>query len=401
MTAGRTAGWYPLLLATAAIGVANSVVFSLLSNLQDKYGFSDTGLGLIAGSGFLVGLIGQVLLAPFADRGHSKTLLLAGLGMAVLGSVLFALSGSLLTLVASRAVVGLSNSLFIPASRAIAISISDRDVAKRLGTISGVELAGFVTGPAIGGMLVGPFGLKVPFLVAGAFALAAAAMLAPRTLPTPPISIGHRMAFDLLRLPRVRAGVLMSTALFLPVGFYDATLDRYLTDLGASDQLIGFSFLAYGVPFALLATTGGRLADRRGALRVAVLSALAVAPLTMAYGFIAAPLLIIVLSVVEGCTQALGVPAAHAVVASGAPVGRAAAAQGLSGACNLFVAAVTAYLAGGLYEQLGSEWMFTIAGAGVGLFALLSLAQGRRPLKTQRQIQRQQQRQRQQGATLS
>ena len=123
MTAGRMAGWYPLLLATAAIGVANSVVFSLLSNLQDKYGFSDTGLGLIAGSGFLVGLIGQVLLAPYADRGHSKTLLLAGLGMAVLGSVLFALSGSLLTLVASRAVVGLSNSLFIPASRAIAISI--------------------------------------------------------------------------------------------------------------------------------------------------------------------------------------------------------------------------------------------------------------------------------------
>lgn len=378
MTAGRPAGWYPLLLATAAIGIANSVVFALLSNLQDAYGFSDAGLGLIAGSGFLVGLIGQVLLAPLADRGHSKSLLLAGLGMAVVGSVFFALSSSLVTLVASRAVVGLSNSLFMPASRAIAISISDKDVAQRLGTMSGVELAGFVTGPVIGGLLVGPFGIKVPFLVAGAFALAAALMLAPRALPQPPIGTANRLAFDLLRLPRVRAGVLMSTALFLPVGFYDATLDRYLTDLGASDLLIGMSFLAYGVPFALLATAGGRLADRKGALRVALISTLLVAPLTAVYGFVAVPLVIVGVSALEGCFQALGVPASQSLVASGAPVGRAAAAQGLAGSANLLVAAITAYAAGAMYSQWGSEWMFVIAGIGVAVFALLALWQGSR-----------------------
>ena len=40
----RTRGWYPLLLATASIGVANSVIFSLLSDLQDRYGFSDAVL---------------------------------------------------------------------------------------------------------------------------------------------------------------------------------------------------------------------------------------------------------------------------------------------------------------------------------------------------------------------
>ena len=102
-------GWYPLLIATASIGIANSVVFSLLSDLQDKYHFSDAGLGLIAGSGFAVGLVGQLLLAPFADRGHAKLLLLCGLGMAVAGSVLFALSSSLAMLVLSRAVVGFSS----------------------------------------------------------------------------------------------------------------------------------------------------------------------------------------------------------------------------------------------------------------------------------------------------
>jgi MFS family permease len=377
VTRSRTPGWYPLLLAAASIGVANSVVFTLLSDLQDAYGFSDVGLGLIAGSGFLVGLVAQVAFAPFADRGHSKLLLVLGLGMAVAGSISFAFSTSLLALVASRAVVGLSNSLFQPASRAVAISIGETDMAQRLGTLSAVELAGFVTGPVIGGSLVGPFGLKVPFLVAGSFALAGAVMLITQQLPQPPIDLERRLAFDLLRLPRIRAGVFMTIALFVPVGFYDATLDRFLTDLGASNTLISLAFLAFGVPFALLASRGGRLADRVGPLRAAVLAAALMVPITVGYGLLSLPILVVALSGVEGVVQALGAPAAQALVAAGAPPGRAAAAQGLAGAGSLVVGAAAAYMAGALYEAIGPRGMFAIAGSGIGLFTLLAVAQGR------------------------
>ena len=168
MSRERPQGWYPLLLATASIGIANSVVFPLLSDLQDAYGFSSGSLGIIAGSGFLVGLVGQIVLAPLADRGHATRLLLAGLSMAVLGSVLFASASSLGWLIVARCVVGLSNSLFLPAARAIVISVSEHDIAKRLGTLSGVELAGFVTGPVVGGLLAGPFGIRVNSVSPGA-----------------------------------------------------------------------------------------------------------------------------------------------------------------------------------------------------------------------------------------
>ena len=372
LTGTKTAGWYPLLFATASVGVANSVIFSLLSDLQDRYGFTDVGLGLIAGTGFLVGLVGQVLLAPLADRGHSKALLLAGLAAAVIGSVMFASADSLVLLVVARCVVGLSNSLFLPAARAVVISISDDGVAARLGTLSGVELAGFVTGPVIGGFLVGPTGLKVPFLVAGAFALGGALLLAPRSLPEPPVSTTHRLAFDLLRLPRIRSGVLLAVALFLPVGIYDATLDRFLTDLGASNALVGLSFVAYGVPFALFATKGGGLADRHGPLKVGVLAIAVVAPLTGLYGFLTTPEAIVGFSAVEGVLQAMGVPAAGALIARAAPLGRAAAAQGLGGAASLLCGALTAYMAGGLYEGVGPRWMFALAC--IGMFALTALA---------------------------
>lgn len=378
MSTATHRGFRPILLAAAAIGIANSVVFALLGNLQDTYGFSDAGLGLIAGSGFLVGLVGQVLLAPFADRGHAKRLMLGGLGLAVAGSALFAAASSLPLLVAARAVVGLSNSLFFPAARAIVISLDESGVARRLGTMSGVELSGFVTGPVIGALLVGPFGLRVPFLVAGSFALAAVLMLLPRPLPEPPIGEQRRLAFDLLAIPTIRSGVAMSVALFLPVGFYDATLDRYLTDLGASDALVGLSFLVYGIPFALLASTGGRLADQRGALRIALLSSVLVGPLTALYGHLPTANLIVLFSAAEGVIQAMGVPATQALVAKGAPLGRAAAAQGLSGAATLLIATITAYSAGPIYQHLGPGWMFGIAGAGVLVFAALAVGQRER-----------------------
>jgi len=381
MSDTKPAGWYPLLLATASIGIANSVIFPLLSDLQDAYGFSSGSLGLIAGSGFFVGLVGQVLLAPLADRGHADRLLMSGLAMAVLGSVLFASASSLPWLVVARCVVGLSNSLFLPAARAIVISVSERNVARRLGTLSGVELAGFVTGPVIGGLLAGPLGVRVPFLVAGLVPLGGMVLLANRDLPQPPTVESNRLAFDLLRLPGIRSGILMAVALFLPVGFYDAVLDRYLTDLGAPNWLIGLSFLAYGLPFALLSTTGGRLADRHGALRIAAIAAMFVAPLTIVYGFLRSAELIVVLSALEGAIQALGVPAATALVARAAPVGRAAAAQGLSGASSLLAGASTAYMAGGLYGSAGPRWMFAIAGSGVLLLTAAAVLQ-RRAMRT-------------------
>lgn len=373
-------GWYPLLLGTATVGISNSVVFTLLSDLQDKYHFSDVGLGLIAGTGFLVSLVGLIFISPLADRGHAKTLMLVGLGLAVLGSLMFAASSSLPMLVLSRAIVGLSNSVYSPSSRAIAITMAgENEIGQRLGRLSGVELGGFVTGPVIGGFVVDTtHNLRLPFLVCGCFALAGMALIALRHLPEPTIGERHRVAFDLLRLPQIRSGVLMGIALFVPVGFYDATLDRYLTDMGASNRLISMAFLTFGVPFAVLASRGGRLSDKHGPLRMAVLATLGVAPLTAYYGWISVPLLFVMLGLVEGTMQSVGLPAASSLLARGAPEGRAGAAQGLSGAGSMALGAITAYAAGPMYEHLGPRWMYGIAGAGVFVLSMASAHQGRR-----------------------
>jgi predicted MFS family arabinose efflux permease len=211
----------------------------------------------------------------------------------------------------------------------------------------------------VGALLVGPFGVRIPFLVCGAFALVALLALARRSLPRPPISEHpHRLGLDLLRLREMQVGVLLTMALFFPVGMYDAILDRYMTDRGASNVLIGIGFLLYGIPFALLATFGGRLADRHGAFRMSMISLILVVPLTAVYGVLTAPLVITAMFAFEGAAQALGVPASQTFVAQAAPVGRASAAQGLSGAMNLLGATASAFAGPAVYGAWGAGAAF-------------------------------------------
>ena len=75
-----------VLLASAfMLSASNSVVFALMGNLQDEFGFSAAGLGFIAAAGFLASFIMQVVVAPFADRGHAKLLMILGPVLAIIG----------------------------------------------------------------------------------------------------------------------------------------------------------------------------------------------------------------------------------------------------------------------------------------------------------------------------
>jgi predicted MFS family arabinose efflux permease len=96
---------------------------------------------------------------------------------------------------------------------------------------------------------------------------------------------------------------------------------------------------------------------------VSIAALVLVVPLTAVYGIITVPVLMLLLFAIEGSVQALGVPAAQSVVAQAAPVGRAAAAQGLAGAMNLLGATVSAFSAPAIYEAWGPVATFSIAGA--------------------------------------
>lgn len=352
-----------LLGAAFTLAASNSVVFALMGNLQDTYGFGDAGLGFIAAAGFLTSFLVQVLIAPFADRGYARHLLIAGTVLAIVGNAVFASGSSLGVFIVARAVAGSASGCFLPPARALMASLDRDRVSERLGALGGVELAGFVTGPVIGGLLVGPLGLRWPFIVFAASAAVALLIVSTQRLPQLVRSNSpQRLAFGLLRQRSVLVPTLFLISLALPVGLYDSLWDRFLTDIGASDTVVGVSLAVYAVPFVLLSRFGGRLADRRGQIPVAFTAVLFVAPLTAAYGLFTLPWIPIMFGVIESCAQAGGAPAAQGLLARGAPAGRASAAQGVAGACNQLVAAVVAIIATWGYGQVSAPVLFTVAG---------------------------------------
>lgn len=344
-----------LLMATSlAVATSNSVIFAALSDLQDTYGFSSTGLGLIAGTGFLAGLIVNLFLAPLSDRGHAKRLIMLGMVLGATGSALLGFGESLGEFIFARAVLGSSFGLVFPSVRALLANV---DVSRRgllLGRLAGIELLGFVLGPLVGGLMLDPFGLRTTFLVFAALNVLSLVAVAPRTFPSlPETRDSSRLSLELLKLPEIQAAVLVFMALQAPVGIFDALWDRYLTDLGGGNTMVGVSFALYTIPFILFSSFGGRLADRHEPLRVAMYSMILVVPAVTGYGLFSAIPPVIGLNVAEGVVQALAYPAAAAAVAIAAPEGRASAAQGLAGAAGLLMAALIAFTSPIIYGSFG------------------------------------------------
>ena len=370
-----TLGIGPLLLCGFAVPVSNSMIFPALSDLQDEFGFSDGGLGIIAAAGFMASFIVQLFLAPYADRGKPKRFVLGALILAALGSILFAVGTTLWSLVIARAITGASLGTSGPTIRAIVANLDKSRSAERLGRLRGVELAGFTGGPLIGALLIGPFGLSGAFLFFGGVAIAAFLIVLPRDLPDLPANPDAKtLSFELLRIRPLRAAVLASLTLFIPVGVYDSLWDRYITDRGGTNFMVGLTFLLYTIPFIVLGAYGGRLADRNGPARMTVIGIFLTVPLVFIYGVLNSAWLLVGFAVVEGVIGALSIPAAQSLIAQVAPRGRAAAAQGLAGSGDLLAATIVSLLAPWLYGMSDDNGGIIVFGFAAGLMAISGTA---------------------------
>ena len=362
-----------LLFCTFSTAAANSVVFASMSELQEKYGYADSALGLIAGTGFALGLVVQLFVAPLADRGHGRKLIQVGLALAGIGSVVFVFGDSLGWFIVGRAIVGASLGCTFPAVRALAANLDKSRSAERLGAVAGTEIGGFVTGPLVGSLLIDPFGLDATFLVFGAMAVFALVVIMPREFPElVKTTESDKSSLDLLRLPEIRVALLLTLAVTFPTGMFDALWDRFLDDLGGNNAMTGLTFAVYGLPFILLSSRAGKLIDKRSPVAVALWLVIPVSLMTMSYGFFKSPWLILGLGLFEGIVQSAVTPAGMAAIAKAAPLGRASAAQGLSGSVNVFGQMVAAFIAPSVYGKYGARTTFVAVGVGIGTIAAIA-----------------------------
>lgn len=340
---------------TGLFAAGYGVMFTVLDDLRDAYGISNSALGMVVAVGFFSAFIAQVLFAPLADRGRARRMVFIGIALNVIGLVMMAAGHTVAVLLVARVVMGLGAGISLPAIRRIVILADPDHLGTNVGRLLAADVAGFAFGPAISAVLVGPFGIAAPFLV---IAVATAAFVpfvwSVHIHETP---ADHRpearFAFDLLR-DRVYVGaVLLGAAVFLMVGTFDALWVLVLDDLDTADWIANLGITLFALPLVFLGSIGGRLAQRVGPFRIGSIGLLIGATFMFAYGQLPSGVAMFTASMFHALNDGFTVASSGVAVGLVTPPERQAGAQGMLGGVQTLVGGLAALVAGALYESNG------------------------------------------------
>ncbi len=361
-------------LVGAFLASGYGVLFTLLDDFRDEYGISESALGGVIGIGFFAGFLAQVLLAPLADRGHARHIVLGGMVLDIVGLVMMGFATSIGPLLAGRFVMGVGVGMAVPAIRRIVILGDPANLGHNLGRILAADVGGFAAGPAISALLVGPFGIPAPFLVI-AVATVALMPFVHRTRVAETVAPSHqRFAFDLLRIRPFAAAVVLGSAVWLMIGAFDALWSLALDDLDTAEWLANLGITMFALPLVVLGSIGGRLAQRVGPFRVGSVGLLLGALFMALYGVMPTGAAMFAVSMVHSLSDGLTVSSTGVAVGLVVPAARQAGAQGVLGGIQTLVAGIAAAVIGVIYEHGGRLAAYSTSAAAMVVLVAAGMA---------------------------
>lgn len=351
---------------TALFASGYGVMFTVLDEFRDEYSIGEGALGLIVAMGFLSSFVAQVTLAPLADRGHARVMIILGMVFNVIGLLGMAFGTNFIVLLTARFVMGVGVGLAYPAARRIVILADPDRLGQNLGRMLAADVAGFALGPAVSAVLVGPFGIAAPFLLIAALTVAMYPLIARTRVAETDASVTEvppRFAFDLLRIRPYLAALSMGAAVFMMIGAFDALWVLVLDDLRTSDLIANLGITLFAVPMVVFASIGGRLAQSVGPFRLGTLGLLVGALAMFAYGHAPSGGIMLAISLVHATNDGFTVSSCGVAVGLVVPGERQASAQGLLGGVETLAAGITATVIGQVYEHFGRTVAYTSCAA--------------------------------------
>ncbi len=254
-------------------------IFSVFPLLKSEMGLSDIQLGIVGASFMWVYAVAGPIAGLVGDRFRRKTIILGGLVFWSLITIATALSTQYWHLVLFRALEGLGEAFYFPASLALVSDYHGPDTRSRaLSLHQSSVYAGTIAGSALGGLMGQLYGWRSGFYMFGSLGVVLALVLLPllkevrrgeseglvQTVDEER-GIGVRSALNEIFRTRM---VLVLITVFIGANFVAMIFLTWLPSFlfrkfGMSLAMAGFSGAAYlQVASVLGVLCGGMLADR-------------------------------------------------------------------------------------------------------------------------------------------
>jgi MFS transporter, DHA1 family, inner membrane transport protein len=361
-----------LALGNFVVGMGVFVVIGIVAPIAQGLGVSKADAAIVLTSYAIAYALLSPVGAALTGNLPRRTVLVAALGLFCVGSLLSALSPSLLMLTLSRLLVAFGAALYTPLSAGVAVAVTAPEqrgwaLAKVFGGMTMAQVAGV----PLGAWLAYRFGWDSPFYLAAALAGLCALVLLraiPATLHFPSGNV--RAVIGALGNARLMVSVTFTATLMAAV-YVVFTYFAPLIEVSAGSNpeartayLVLFGLGAMGGNFL-----GGILSDRVGALRT--LAGVCVAHVVLLPLFSIMPwhpvmlaLIVFVWSSIAWCFM----PPQQSRLAAIAPSG-VALALALNAAMIYAGIAIGSAIAATILEAFGLEGL----GVAAGLMALLAL----------------------------
>ena len=172
-----------LALGNFVVGMGVFVVIGIVSPIAEGLGISKADAGIVLTSYAIAYALLSPIGAALTGNLPRRTVLVAALGLFCVGSLLSALSTTLLMLTASRLLVAFGAALYTPLSAGVAVAVTTPEqrgwaLAKVFGGMTMAQVAGV----PLGAWLAYRFGWDAPFYLAAALA-ALCALVLLRAIP--------------------------------------------------------------------------------------------------------------------------------------------------------------------------------------------------------------------------
>jgi MFS transporter, DHA1 family, solute carrier family 18 (vesicular amine transporter), member 1/2 len=271
-------------------------IVPLLPQYVRDLDMSKTQAGLAVGAYSGAVLLGSPIVGHWSARIGARRLTIFGVALLSVATLALAEVSSFAGLFGVRVGQGLSSAVSWTAGMAW---LSEASPARERGKVLGLAMSfasvGTLVGPVVGGTLGSAYGVKIPFVILGA----AAALLTVACLAAPPAPRAaeavpvRALASTLGQSRLVLAALIVMTLVATVSGTLDTLVPLRMGQAGYSAIAITAVLTAAGVLATACNYGVGRLFDRVGGIRIAVISMLATAAL-VALPVVFAPAVVVI-----------------------------------------------------------------------------------------------------------